>query len=383
MGMIPDPGIPYLTIDMASGMLPTGTGSLTAVSASALRLTGSDADESEDVTIANGETKVIALAATPGAYVRVSRTSASSLAGSTALSLALLYGNAVGFDDVTDAESAAGDDEVRCLAILNGGVVPVLDVVFTQEAQGTQAVSDAAQLAASGAGTLETTDSFADWPETGFCRIRTAAAAEREVVYYSERTDTVLTVPAAGRAQLGTSAGGGAVDDTLDAISGMRFAREIPSPGAAAFTGAGLNDATYGGGYKGQTDRVVKVKVTTTGTPDLIQYSVDDGVTYNGTDIEMTGSAQDLLYGVQITFGATTGHTLNDLWESTCTAKATDKTGAGEGSVPAGLTWSYASVDAGDLAVGEQVFLWLRRAVTAGHVATGRVLHDLRMTFSV
>ena len=46
----------------------------------------------------------------------------------------------------------------------------------------SQRVSDAIQLGASGAGTIGTTGSFADWPDSGFCHIKTSGGATREVV---------------------------------------------------------------------------------------------------------------------------------------------------------------------------------------------------------
>jgi len=94
---------------------------------------------------------------------------------------------------------------------------------------GTQRTSDTGQLGASGAGTVETTGSLADWPDNGFCRITQSGGTLREIVYYSARTDTVLTVPAAGREQLGTSASAGAASDTIDAVPGLKIAKEEPS----------------------------------------------------------------------------------------------------------------------------------------------------------
>ena len=83
-------------------------------------------------------------------------------------------------------------------------------------------------------------------------------------------------------------------------------------------TGTGLNDATFGGTYTGGSTNNYRVKVTATGTPDSFQYSDDGGSSYNGSDIEMRSDGpQNLNEGVTILWGATTGHTLNDAWQST------------------------------------------------------------------
>ena len=83
-------------------------------------------------------------------------------------------------------------------------------------------------------------------------------------------------------------------------------------------TGTGLNDATFGGVYSGASTKTYAVKITATGTPDSFQYSSDNGSTYNGVNIQVrSDGVQNLAEGVNIIFGATTGHTLNDVWKST------------------------------------------------------------------
>jgi len=83
-------------------------------------------------------------------------------------------------------------------------------------------------------------------------------------------------------------------------------------------TGTGLNDATFGGSYTGSSTKTYQVKITAVGTPDSFQYSDDGGSTFNGVNIEIrSDGVQALAEGVTIIFGATTGHTLNDVWEST------------------------------------------------------------------
>jgi len=83
-------------------------------------------------------------------------------------------------------------------------------------------------------------------------------------------------------------------------------------------TGSGLNDATFGGTYTGASTKNYRVKVTATGTPDSFKYSSDGGSSYSASDIEMRSDGpQTLDEGLTILWGATTGHTLNDEFQST------------------------------------------------------------------
>jgi hypothetical protein len=70
---------------------------------------------------------------------------------------------------------------------------------------GTQRVSAGGQLGASGSGTITISRRFLRLADTGFCHVKTSGGSTREIVYYSSRTGTVLTVPTAGRGLLGTS----------------------------------------------------------------------------------------------------------------------------------------------------------------------------------
>ena len=81
------------------------------------------------------------------------------------------------------------------------------------------------------------------------------------------------------------------------------------------FAGVGLDDLTSGGTYSGSDiQKTYVIEIDTTGTPDTFQWSDDGGSTWNATGVSITGAAQTLNDGVQITFGATTGHTLADQW---------------------------------------------------------------------
>ena len=85
------------------------------------------------------------------------------------------------------------------------------------------------------------------------------------------------------------------------------------------FIGTGLNDLTHLGlpTYPDSTTTQFQVKITATGTTDSFQYSTDNGATWNGSHIAITGGTQAIggTADVRIKFEATTGHTLNDLWD--------------------------------------------------------------------
>jgi hypothetical protein len=84
--------------------------------------------------------------------------------------------------------------------------------------------------------------------------------------------------------------------------------------GAVYFTGSGLNDMGAMGPCTSSTDLNYKIEINTTGTPDTFKWSDDGGSTWDATEVNITGSAQLLNYGVNITFVNTTGHTLGDYW---------------------------------------------------------------------
>jgi hypothetical protein len=86
--------------------------------------------------------------------------------------------------------------------------------------------------------------------------------------------------------------------------------------GADVFTGSGLDDLTLSGNYNGVWTDQLRVEIDGTGTPDTFRWSIDGGATWEVEDVNMTGSAQLLQDGIYVTFAATTGHTLGDLWNS-------------------------------------------------------------------
>jgi len=215
--------------------------------------------------------------------------------------LSEVMNNLIGLDNVSSAEAAAGDTEYRCLAFKNDAASEIKGLKVWLARLGTARAVNSDGYAASGAVTVTVkADTFSDWPDSGFVENEDTG----EVMYYSSRTSTALTVPAAGR-DVWTDVAGGAAgdeDDVLVPIPGLRIAKEAPSAQADGYF--------------------------------------------------------------------------------------TDKTGAGEGSQPAGLTWVHPHQEAdgdvvtiGDLTATYIYGLWLERAVIAGATAESAVDQRLSWTF--
>lgn len=242
--------LPNITIDYAGGGNIIGEGSLECVSPNSLRWKCFTGTYGEAISIEYLETKLVETRTVPGAFLRVTRTSATPLVpGVATVILAEAVNNVFGFDDVADAEATAGDAEYRATMVVNESLLPVKLYKRWIGTLGPPQVSDGGQLGGAGAGTITTTGSFAMWPERGWCHIREGGGTFREIVYYSSRTDTVLTVPASGRARLGSTAAAGAATDTLDAVPGIAIGKDpagVTADGLAIQTIANENTAPVG-----------------------------------------------------------------------------------------------------------------------------------------
>jgi hypothetical protein len=243
--------ISNITIDFISGAHTEGDGTIEAITPDSLAWTPPGGTQGTAVAIANGETKILEGNGAPAQYVRVTRTSVAALSGTETVTLSLKFNNVIGFDNVSIASAAAGDAEYRALMLKNESVSQVDSVKVYLKEIGTSQVSGAGQLGASGAGTISlSVGSFADWPVSGFCRIEASGGTLKEIVYYSSRTNGVLTVPAAGRALLGTSAQAGTATDIIRSVPGLRIAKEAPATNQITSV---ANESTQPGGLAWNT----------------------------------------------------------------------------------------------------------------------------------
>jgi hypothetical protein len=89
--------------------------------------------------------------------------------------------------------------------------------------------------------------------------------------------------------------------------------------GAETFTGSGLDDCTVstvsGSNVCIPADFTLVVQIDGNGTPDTYKYSIDGGSNWYATGINCaTSTTAVIAYGLSVTFGATTGHTIGDNW---------------------------------------------------------------------
>ncbi len=225
IGFLPSWSIQGIVIERISGANGFGLGLLETISGDSMRWSAPGDSPGAIVEIANGQTKMLQSGTDLAKYIIISRHTAAALVGSTTIKLVSVFNNTIGSSNVPSGEAQV---KLRCLAIKNLGGNEVRNLKVWIKTLATQQVSDSSQLGGSGAGTIGTSGTFVDWPATGFCRITDSSGSLREIIYYSSRTDTVLTVPATGRGLLGTSESAGAADDTLDAVPGIKIAAEEP-----------------------------------------------------------------------------------------------------------------------------------------------------------
>lgn len=207
-----------------------GTGTVTAIDADSITWTPPGGSAGATVQIMNGETRQIR-GSDQDRFIIVTRDNANSFTGTDTITYAYASPCVFGFRTLTPAERVAGITLYRGIMLKNESATGITTVKFALDVLGTQRVSDSGQLGASGAGTItsSTGGAFDDWPAQGFCAIKIAAGTLREVIYYSSRTATELWVPAIGRGALSTTPAAGLATDTVDAIPGLRMAKEAPA----------------------------------------------------------------------------------------------------------------------------------------------------------
>lgn len=234
---------PQIVILGASGYNGTGTGTLTAASTGSLQWTPPGATAGSAVTIAANEVKLLE-GSTASKWLRVfwdGDYSTSTLGG---------YDNIALMPTVFDQTGSAPNTSTYTAVILTNQSAALQDITSLTAwigTLGTQRLTGTAQLSGSGAGTITTATAsgFADWPAQGWAHIKNGSVT-REIVYYTSRTSTSLTVPSGGRGLLGTSAAAGSATDTIDAIPGVRIGKETADSDNKIQTIASANTAPTG-----------------------------------------------------------------------------------------------------------------------------------------
>jgi hypothetical protein len=223
-----------VTINFASGANGAGTGTLTATDANDLTWTpaGASGPGAPAFFSGTGVGGIVEALNTPAAYLRVTATTPFS-GGPSSIITSYLNGNFWGFDDVSSALASSGETEYRAAMLRNMGASTISGLIRWLNTLGTVQTSNVAYLSGSGGGTISTGGSYTTWPLNGWCQVRSSGGTLKEVVYYSARTLTALTIPAAGRGLLGTSATAGSSTDLVYPTPGVAIG--VDSAGAQAF----------------------------------------------------------------------------------------------------------------------------------------------------
>ncbi len=255
-----------LLIDQHSGHNGEGVGEIRVVSANSVAYTAPSGTEGATVTIANGETKLLP-DATASKWVRVTRIGADDFTIREDLPMLLNYAfsfnNVIGMSNVANADRAAGVSTYRAFFITNDSTTALTNVRFFVGALTSSVTTNSAQLSGAGAGTITTTGSFATWSTSGWAHIKTSGGSTREIVYYTSRTSTSLTVPAAGRGLLGTSAAAGGATDTIAEVPGIRLAPEVPGTDGTIQLIANETTAPSGVSWANGTTNTTGVSIAT------------------------------------------------------------------------------------------------------------------------
>lgn len=249
LGVVVSNPLSGVTIEFVGGANAEGTGTLTASDTATLTwLPPGNDTAGAGVAFSGAADEEIVEGLDPGAYLRISGTTPFT-PGSSELTLTAIPNNVFGMSNVPTAEATTGLSEYRATIVRNEAASSVTAFKRWLGTLGSTEISNAGFLASSGAGTIITTGSFADWPLLGWCRVQTSGGTLKEVVYYTSRTTTVLTVPAAGRGRLGTSVVVGTATDRVLPVPGVAIGSDtagVQSFGAAIQTIANAHTAPAG-----------------------------------------------------------------------------------------------------------------------------------------
>jgi hypothetical protein len=224
LGILINNPISGVVIQYAGGGNPVGTGTLIAVDANNLKWKAPGAsDFGPPANFPILSTTRVVESEEAGQYLRIYGSPPFSL-GSSSVVLSYLMDNVFGMNDVASADASAGVSDYRATIVRNESTGTVSNFKRWIALLGTTQTCTVALPGGTVSGTLQTGGSFIDWPSTGWCQVRSSGGILKEVVYYTSRTNTVLTVPGGARALLGTVATAGTVGDVLYSVPGIAIA---------------------------------------------------------------------------------------------------------------------------------------------------------------
>ena len=108
----------------------------------------------------------------------------------------------------------------------------------------------------------------------------------------------------------------GGVLNTFTSDGSVTHSNVVREPRYRPVGSNALDDVTSSGTFNGSVKTKFVLEIDSIGSPDTYKWQKEGGVLTSAVSI--TGSAQLLSDGVSVTFGATTGHTLEDKWEVEC-----------------------------------------------------------------
>jgi len=97
--------------------------------------------------------------------------------------------------------------------------------------------------------------------------------------------------------------------------------------GAPSFSGTGSDDITISGNYNGVWTNTLRIKIDGTGTPNTFTWSIDGGSTWEATGVDCSTTDILLQDGIYVKWTSTTGHVLDDYWDSVIKSWAIELSG--------------------------------------------------------
>lgn len=222
-GFLTTTPIPQLVILAVSGANDVGQGLLSVSGTNQLKWKAPGGTAGTAVTIAPYETKLIEDGTDAYKWIRVywdGDYSQAALGGDDLINILPIYHE--GRIDSVEHEYVG--------YVLSNHSATATDIenIICGYLEGDPVTTSIAQLPSSGAGTIQgAANAFANWKAAGYARIVTNAPAQREIVYYTSRTDTILTVPSGGRGLFGTTPAAGASTDSVYEHPGFEVAIEV------------------------------------------------------------------------------------------------------------------------------------------------------------
>jgi len=137
--------------------------------------------------------------------------------------------------------------------------------------------------------------------------------AQNPELYWDRPSGGITIMPFTPNDSLDMGSGNITTSGTLDS-SNMAF-EKVAGKLTSITPVADLDDMSVGGTPTALAYTQYRVQIDLAAGTDTFKWSNDNGSSWEVEDVTITGSAQTLENGIEVTFGATTGHTLGDKWD--------------------------------------------------------------------